>query len=407
MAKKGSLSGTLSTVTDFLSPEAQAQLREKAGILSPLPLASIRPDPHQPRQLLPGDLAAQVHSGELAPAAAMTQWQQRARADAADAAPRRDLEELQRLADSIAQHGLINPISVRRVPGNTPVPAGVNYLIVTGERRYWAHVLLALAGRSIQEGLETRSPETIKATIAAEGVSIRAHQIVENVMREDIDAVEKAQGFLALRYELSGIDEGGVNHGSPPASEDQIEGGRNHGSPLVSWGQVEKALNISDRYRRYVTAVLNLDPRAQAIIRRHRLSERAIRPISQRLGKQPELQVAALNRIVAWQEENAGEEQGQAVTKAVAALVESMLAQEERRAARATAVPISKAARQAAELESKVAAALRFLDGLGEAGRTQLAQELRAKEDYAGTLAEMRQLRGALEEILGAADIDG
>ncbi len=44
MAKKGSLSGTFSTVTDFLSPEAQAQLREKAGILSPLPLA-IDPGP--------------------------------------------------------------------------------------------------------------------------------------------------------------------------------------------------------------------------------------------------------------------------------------------------------------------------------------------------------------------------
>ena len=207
MAKKGSLSGTFSTVTDFLSPESQAQLREKAGILSPLPLASILPDPRQPRQLLPGDLSAKVQSGELSPAAAMAEWQKRARVNEADQALKRDLDELKRLADSIAQHGLINPISVRRVPGNTPVPEGVNYLIVTGERRYWAHVLLALAERKIQEGLETRSPDTIKATIAPEGVSIRAHQIVENVMREDIDAVEKAQGFLALRYELSGIDE--------------------------------------------------------------------------------------------------------------------------------------------------------------------------------------------------------
>ncbi len=225
MAKKGSLTGTFSTVTDFMSPESQAQLRERAGILSPLPLVSILPDPRQPRQLLPGDLAAQVHSGELTPAEAMAEWQKRARANEADQALKRDLDELGRLADSIAQHGLINPISVRRVPGNTPVPAGVNYLIVTGERRYWAHVLLAVAGRPIQEGLETRSPETIKATIAPEGVSIRAHQIVENVMREDIDAVEKAQGFLALRYELSGIDEA-------------AEGGVNHGSPLVAWTQV-------------------------------------------------------------------------------------------------------------------------------------------------------------------------
>jgi len=390
VAKKGSLSGTVSTVTDFMSPEAQAQVREKLGILSPLPLASILPDPRQPRQLLPGDLAAQVQSGALTPAKAMAEWQKHARANEADPALKRDLDELGRLADSIAQHGLINPISVRRVPGNTPVPEGVNYLIVTGERRYWAHVLLALAERKIQEGLETRSPDTIKATIAPEGVSIRAHQIVENVMREDIDAVEKAQGFQALRYELSGVDEA-------------AEGGVNHGSPLVKWGQVEKALNISERYRQYVTAVLNLDPRAQEIIRRHRLPERTIRPISQRLGKQPELQIEALNRIVAWQAENAGEEQGQAVTKAVAALVENMLAREERRATRATAAPASKEERQVAVLQSKVEGLLRFLDDLGDERRIQLAKELRNNEVYLGTMEEIKMLYQMLEDVLSTS----
>ncbi len=393
MAKKGSLTGTFSTVTDFMSPESQAQLREKAGILSPLPLVSILPDPRQPRQLLPGDLAAQVQSGELTPAKAMAEWQKRARANEADQALKRDLDELGRLADSIAQHGLINPISVRRVPGNTPVPEGVNYLIVTGERRYWAHVLLAPAERKIQEGLETRSPDTIKATIAPEGVSIRAHQIVENVMREDIDAVEKAQGFLALRYELSGIDE-------------TVEGGVNHGSPLVAWKQVENALNVSERYRQYITAVLNLDPRAQEIIRRHRLPERTIRPISQRLGKQPELQIEALNRIVAWQAENTGEDQDQAVTKAVAALVENMLAREERRSVRATTAPVSKQAQQAAFFQNKVETTLQFLDRLGKKGQAQLAQELRTKETYAETIREVRQLQEHLKELLSALEKD-
>lgn len=391
MAKKGSLSGTVSTVTGFMSPETQAQLREKLGILSPLPLASILPDPRQPRQLLPGDLAAQVQSGELKPAEAMAKWQEDAQANEVDQTMKRDLEELNRLADSIAQHGLINPISVRRVPGNTAVPEGVNYFIVTGERRYWAHVLLARAKRSIQEGLETREPDEIKATITPEGVSIRAHQIVENVMREDIDAVEKAQGFLALRYELSGVDEA-------------AEGGVNHGSPLVAWKQVEHALNITERYRQYVTAVLNLDPQAQEIIRRHRLPERTIRPISQRLGKQPELQIEALNRIVSWQEENTGEEQGQAVTKAVAALVENMLAREERRAARVTTAPVSKQEQQAALLQSKVETTLQFLDRLGKKGQAQLAQELRAKETYAEVIREVRQLQERLKELLSALE---
>ena len=117
----------------------------------------------------------------------------------------------------------------------------------------------------IQEGLETRDPHRIKATVATEGISVRAHQLIENVMREDIDAVEKAQGFLALRYELSGF-------------ENEAEGGSNHGSPLVAWGQVEKALNVSRRYRQYVTSVLKLSDEAQEIVRQHKLTERAVRP---------------------------------------------------------------------------------------------------------------------------------
>lgn len=206
-------------------------------------------------------------------------------------------------------------------------------------------------------------------------------------MREDIDAVEKAQGFLALRYELSGIDE-------------TTEGGVNHGSPLVAWKQVQDALNISERYRQYVTSVLNLDLRAQEIIRRHRLPERTIRPISQRLGKQPELQIEALNRIVAWQAENADEDQGQAVTKAVAALVENMLAREERRAARATAVPVSKEERQVAVLQSKVEAMLEFLESLGDEGRAQLVEELHTKGVYEGAVEEIRTLSQILQVML-------
>ena len=107
-----------------------------------------------------------------------------------------------------------------------------------------------------------------------------------------IDASEKAQGFLALRYELSGI-------AFTPATK--VNEGVNHGSPLVKWTQVEEALNVSRRYRQYVTSVLRLSDEAQAIVRKHRLSERAIRPISQKLGNRPDLQVAALNHLVAWQ----------------------------------------------------------------------------------------------------------
>src|SRR5215203_508497 len=49
--------------------------------------------------------------------------------------PRKDFnqERLGELAASIREHGLLQPISVRRNP------TGEGYLIVTGERRYQAH----------------------------------------------------------------------------------------------------------------------------------------------------------------------------------------------------------------------------------------------------------------------------
>lgn len=200
---------------------------------------------------------------------------------------------------------------------------------------------------------------------------------------------------MALRYELSGVEY------DPTAPEE----GRNHGSALVAWTQVDRALNISDRYRRYVTAVLKLDPRAREIIKRHRLTERAIRPVSQKLGQQPELQVEALRRMVAWQEGDFGEEQ--ATTRAVESLVEGLLVREERREARAEAksVQTSEQVQQAAQLLHKVAAVNLYLDRLGEDGRLRLAQELRNKKSYAGTFEEMRRLRGALAEILDAPGI--
>ena len=76
------------------------------------PLESIRPDPGQPRRLLPGDLAEAVSRGELTPVAAMREWLHRAEANPTSAIAN-DVRELQRLASAVEQHGLINPITIR------------------------------------------------------------------------------------------------------------------------------------------------------------------------------------------------------------------------------------------------------------------------------------------------------
>jgi ParB-like chromosome segregation protein Spo0J len=206
--KKTSLSQTLFGQIDpygTTSEELSSPALEEPQIT--LPVERIRPDPNQPRQLLPPALSEALATGRLTPIEALGAWLKQAEESGSTAA-QRPVRELRRLATSIAQHGLINPITVRTTSAEESLSPHTMYVIVTGERRYWSHVLLTIEGRSIQEGSKVIDPSQIKAIIVQAGVSVRAHQLIENLMREDINAVEKARGLWALRYELSGVNHG-------------------------------------------------------------------------------------------------------------------------------------------------------------------------------------------------------
>lgn len=385
----------LSTVVAFMSEEAQDQVREQAGLVSPLPLTSILPDPAQPRQLLSDASIQKIAAGEQTPAAALQEWINQAKGKGVTPALKRNIQELRRLADSIAKHGLINPVSVRRIPRRMSAPKGAKYLIITGERRYWAHILLQLEEREIQEGVETQTPDRIKVTIAPEGISIRAHQIVENLLREDIDAVEKATGFVALRQELSGLD--------PTISGDEV----NHGSPStpVAWKQVEDSLGISKRYRIYVTSVLNLSEEARAIIHANGLTERTVRPISQKLKNRPDLQVKALQQVIARQQESAGSEgpdQSPALT--VDDVVESLLLREERKQQRATSEAVTQTIGPE-QLHTRIKSTLRLFERLGESEILGLAEALANSEVNTPIMADLAALEKQLNQLLTAVEV--
>jgi len=376
---------SLSTVVAFMSEDNREQVREQAGGLSLLPLLSIRPDPRQPRQLLPSALTTAVSNGDITPQSAVESWGKLAKAKDASSALIHNWQELERLAQSIAQHGLINPVSVQRVRGEADLPEGVKYLIVTGERRYWAHMLLLTTDKTIQEGVETQSPDRIKATITSEGVSIRAHQIIENLLREDIDAIEKANGFVALRNELS-----------------DREGG-NHGSPLVAWRQVEQAVGVSKRYRSYVTSVLGLSEEAQALIHQHRLTERMVRPISQKLKKNPDLQMTALKQLVVWQQENEADEGGsRPLTASVEALVSGLLDKESRQQVKSVQSVV--AGVDAGKLHNKTRAVSRILSSMSDADRVGLVEALSQSENNLGVVADLRVLEEQITMLLDAVD---
>lgn len=99
--------------------------------------------------------------------------------------PRKNFKQdaLQELADSIRQHGLMQPIVV--------YPVGSSYEILAGERR-WRAVQLA--------GLH-EIPAIIREGLSDEAIQVLT--LIENLQREDLNPVEEAQSMLRLKQEFA------------------------------------------------------------------------------------------------------------------------------------------------------------------------------------------------------------
>lgn len=365
-------------VMAFMSASTQDAVSEEA--LNLIPLQIIRPDPQQPRRLLPSDLAQKLSQNQAAPTDIMKLWQDRvAQTPDDETSATANALELRRLADSIERHGLINPITVRRPTDSDNLPNGIEYLIVTGERRYWSHILLHLERRQIHEGEQKRDPGQIKALITARGVNIRSHQLIENIMREDINAVEKAWGLWALRYELSE-----VTHGLPLSDDVR----------LVPWTQVEEALNISKQHRIRLTSVLALSDEAQQLMSHYNLAERAVRPIVQKLRDHPTLQLVALRQLIAWQHDEKGP--GEAMSKAIGNLVEQLLTQGK---ADTSNTPSDTTTQTVSKLQKRLKGATRFLDRLEENDLRRAKTEL-TEDERNEVVSDLYRLRQKVDEVL-------
>lgn len=98
--------------------------------------------------------------------------------------PRQHFDEsaIAELADSIRQHGLIQPIVVR--------PFGGGYQIVAGERRWRACKMLG----------KSEVPAIIKDFSDSETAQIA---LIENVQREDLNPIEEASAYRALMDEYN------------------------------------------------------------------------------------------------------------------------------------------------------------------------------------------------------------
>ena len=104
--------------------------------------------------------------------------------------PRTRFDEpaLQELADSIAQHGLLQPVTVRKLDSGY-------YQIIAGERRWRASRLAGL----------TEIPVRI---VEADDRKAQELALVENLQREDLNPMEEARGYRALMEDFGLTQEG-------------------------------------------------------------------------------------------------------------------------------------------------------------------------------------------------------
>ena len=116
---------------------------EESGLRT-VPINSIEPNPHQPRSYM-------------------------------------DEEKLNELADSIHQHGLIQPLIVTEVDGK--------YVLIAGERRWQA----------AQRAKLTEIPVIVKEATPQEMLELA---LIENIQRADLNALEEALAYQQLMDEF-------------------------------------------------------------------------------------------------------------------------------------------------------------------------------------------------------------
>ena len=151
MAKKNVLGRGLGALIDVSDDQQERQLLHSPSAVSEIPLKNISMNPFQPRTSF-------------------------------------DEEALNELVMSVMEHGIIQPITVRRAANNS-------YQLITGERRL----------RAAQKAGLKRIPAYVRE---AGDENMLELALVENIQREDLDAIEVAISYQRLIEEFSLTQEG-------------------------------------------------------------------------------------------------------------------------------------------------------------------------------------------------------
>jgi uncharacterized protein (DUF3820 family) len=153
-------------------------------------ISAIRPDRYQARHVLPRQLRGKYFNNELDWREVGKQWIQLARKDSL---VRNELDELMQLGRSLDQDGQIKPITGSFIKNE----AGEQiFLILTGERRYWATVI-----RTVMSGDE-EEPNVL--ALVDEDPTVRK-QILENITHKPLTAIGKARAIARIILEEADV----------------------------------------------------------------------------------------------------------------------------------------------------------------------------------------------------------
>lgn len=156
-------------------------------------------------------------------------------------------DKMAELVESIREQGVLEPILVRAAEGG-------RYQIVAGERRYRA---------AKEAGLETIPAMVLEL----DDVNTRVVSLMENIQRDDLNEVERAEGLVALKHLTT-----------------------------QTWEEIGHLLGITKRHVLHLVSLTRLPDAVQDMVREGRISAKHGRLLA--YVKDPEVQMA-LAQIIA------------------------------------------------------------------------------------------------------------